>query len=165
MKYCWLANTTGKRDGFHPIDLLQEHNIRDIKVRNMSLPVIGLTSHVKHTFAAVGPYAEWDYIGRMSASIPCQRRVKDHVESDINHFHRGKSHTSPDKEEDVARLQASYHQSGVHRFVRGRKLDAKDKVPDLLAIGSGGGRLSKAIEKWAANRASEWSSKEDWTDY
>jgi len=33
LKYCWLANSTGKQDGFHPIDLLQEHNVRDITVR------------------------------------------------------------------------------------------------------------------------------------
>jgi hypothetical protein len=34
-KYCWLVNTSGKRDAFSPIDLLQEHNVRDIKVRNL----------------------------------------------------------------------------------------------------------------------------------
>jgi hypothetical protein len=32
LKYCWLANTTGREGGFLPIDLLQEHNVRDIKV-------------------------------------------------------------------------------------------------------------------------------------
>ena len=31
-RYCWLANTTGRENSFLPIDLLQEHNIRDIKV-------------------------------------------------------------------------------------------------------------------------------------
>ena len=36
IKYCWLANTTGRRDGFLPIDLLQEHNVRDIKVSSSS---------------------------------------------------------------------------------------------------------------------------------
>ena len=30
--YCWLANTTGRENSFLPIDLLQEHNIQDIKV-------------------------------------------------------------------------------------------------------------------------------------
>jgi hypothetical protein len=50
---------------------------------------------VQHTFAAKGPYVDWDYIGETSASIPCQRKVKDHVESDLNHFLRGKLHSSP----------------------------------------------------------------------
>lgn len=32
MRYCWLANTTGRVGGHLPIDMVQEHNIRDIKV-------------------------------------------------------------------------------------------------------------------------------------
>jgi len=112
----------------------------------------------------LGQYAEWEYIGKTSASIPCQRKVKDQVESEINHFRRGKSHTSPGKEEDVARLQASYRNSGIHINRPGRRLDAKDKVPDFMAIGSETSLL-KTMEKWLANRVSEWSSEEDWTDY
>jgi hypothetical protein len=30
---CWLTSMTGTPDSFQPIDLLQEHNVRDIKVR------------------------------------------------------------------------------------------------------------------------------------
>jgi hypothetical protein len=113
----------------------------------------------------VGPYAEWEYIGKTSASIPCQLKVKDQVESKINHFCQGKSHTSsPGKEEDVARLQASYRNSGIHINRPGRKLDAKDKVPDSMAIGSENSKLLKTMEKWLANWVSEWSSEEDWTD-
>ncbi|KAH9965469.1 hypothetical protein BC827DRAFT_1153743 [Russula dissimulans] len=68
--YCWLANMTGRDDCFLPIDLLQEHNIRDIK----------------HTFTSIGPFATWEYIRKTSMSIPCQRCVKDHVEREVNHF-------------------------------------------------------------------------------
>lgn len=32
LRYCWLANTTGWPGLFEPFDMLQEHNIRDIKV-------------------------------------------------------------------------------------------------------------------------------------
>ncbi|KAF8222270.1 hypothetical protein L208DRAFT_1524744 [Tricholoma matsutake] len=91
IKYCWLANTTGRWDGFLLIDLLQEHNVHNIK------------SHV-----------DWDYIGKMSASIPCQRKVKDHVESDLNHFLCGKSHSSPEKDKDITRLCMSYWASKIH---------------------------------------------------
>lgn len=32
-QHCWLGNTTGRADGYCPLDMIQEHNIRDIKVR------------------------------------------------------------------------------------------------------------------------------------
>jgi hypothetical protein len=120
---------------------------------------------LQHTFAVVGPYADWEYIGQMSASIPCQRKVKDHVEDSINHFRRYKAHTSPKKEEDIACLQASYQASQIHVYKAGRTLDEKDKVPDALRIGSDLSKLPKTFEKWIAGRVSEWASTEDWTEY
>lgn len=101
----------------------------------------------------------------MSASIPCQRKVKDHVEDSINHFWRYKAHTSPKKEEDIACLQASYQASQIHVYKAGRTLDEKDKVPDALRIGSDLSKLPKTFEKWIAGRVSEWASTEDWTEY
>ena len=59
---------------------------------------------VQYMFAASGPNISWDYIGETLASIPCQRRVKDHVEQSLNHFCHGKLHTSLGKEEDVSHL-------------------------------------------------------------
>lgn len=123
------------------------------------------THEIQHTFSVVGPYADWDYIGQTSASIPCQRKVKDHVEDSINHFRRYKAHTSPEKEEDVARLQASYKASEIHVYKAGRRLEAKDKVLDAIRIGSDFNKLPRTFEKWVAGRISEWSSTEDWTDY
>lgn len=166
MNYCWLANTTGKPDSFLPIDLLQEHNVRDIKVSSHLLSFCPPRTHkIKHTFSVVGPYTDWDYIGQVSASIPCQRKVKDHVEDSINHFRRYKAHTSPEKEEDIAHLQASYQASQIHVYKAGRTLDAKDKMPDALKIGSDPIKLSRTFENWIAGRVSEWSNTEDWTDY
>ena len=167
LEYCWLANTTGKPDCFLPIDLLQEHNVRDIKVYFLFLLFClrPRTHGIQHTFSVIGPYADWDYIGQTSASIPCQRKVKDHVEDSINRFRRYKAHTSPEKEEDVARLQASYQASQIHVYKAGRRLEAKDKMPDNLKIGSDPTKLSRTFEKWIANRVSEWSNTEDWTDY
>ena len=134
VRYCWLVNTTGKPDGFLPIDLLQEHNVRDIKVCTPPIQSQKTKSSAFHyTFAVTGPYAEWDYIGKISASIPCQRKVKDHVER----------HTAPDKEEDVARLQASYNLSQIHTKKVGRRLHKRDKAADFIALGSEGTRLRK----------------------
>ena len=127
---------------------------------------IGLIcSLTKHTFAAIGPNAEWDYIGKISASIPCQRKVKDHVERSINHYLRGKSHTSPGKESDIDTLHRNYHQSKVHEYKPGRSLEPKDTQADYIQNGSDATRLKKAIDAWKINWVGKWSGEEDWTDY
>ncbi|KAI0699730.1 hypothetical protein BC835DRAFT_1304423 [Cytidiella melzeri] len=108
LRYCWLANTTGQEGRFFAFDMLQEHNIRDIK----------------HTFAVHGPFSTWEYIKKISAAIPAQWRIKDHVEAEFSHFQRGKSHTTPEWEKDVAGLQESYRvvtiRSSQLQFVAGR---------------------------------------------
>ncbi|KAI0670267.1 hypothetical protein C8Q78DRAFT_1154033 [Trametes maxima] len=53
----------------------------------------------------MGPFATWEYFGKTSASVPAQRRVKDHVEREVNHSYKGKSHTSPNEEKDIMKLQ------------------------------------------------------------
>ena len=110
----------------------------------------------QHTFTGMGPYADWDYIGRTSASIPCQQKLKDHVESDLNHFLCGKSHSSPEKEEDIIRLCMSYQASKIHRNQPRRRLTLKDKVSDAMFIGAESGKLPKTMNKWVVNRVSEW---------
>ncbi|PCH39258.1 hypothetical protein WOLCODRAFT_33102, partial [Wolfiporia cocos MD-104 SS10] len=148
MRYCWLANTTGHPDSFMAFDMLQEHNIRDIK----------------HIFASMGPFATWEYIGKISQAIPTMRKVKDHVEADINHFRRGKSHTSPDKEEDVARLQSVFHCSRVWRYRPTRHLNDADKPSNILKQGSNPDRLGKARENWISSRMGEHSVEQVWQD-
>jgi hypothetical protein len=117
---------------------------------------------MQYTFAASGPNVNWDYIGDISASIPCQRRVKDHVEQSLNHFCRGKSHTSPDKEEDVARLQASYHDSMIHKKIEGRKLESKNRVKDYLAHGTQENAIIHVLGRWSENRIRERSTADAW---
>jgi hypothetical protein len=90
--------------------------------------------------------------------------VKDHIEDEINHFHRGKSHTSPDKEKDVKQLQEAYHNANIHVLTEGREINEKDGFVDIESLGSEAGRLCKAMESWLSNRISEWSDMEDWTE-
>ena len=116
------------------------------------------------TFAAQGPFATWDYINRISASIPTQRKVKDHVEAQFNHFRRGKSHTIPEKEEDIQCLQASYSASKLHQYTPGRRVESIDKVKDVVEQGSDPIRLKKVIERWLATRLTECSSDQDWSE-
>ena len=101
----------------------------------------------------------------MSGSIPCQRKVKDHVEAEVNHFLRGKSHTSPDAEEDIQNLQAAYRRDSIHLFKEGRRLAAKDKVKDYMAVGAEGTKLKKVIQRWVSNRLSEVATTEDFENY
>lgn len=101
----------------------------------------------------------------MSGSIPCQQRVKDHVEAEVNHFLRGKSHTSPDAEKDIRNLQAAYKKDSIHSFNAGRKLAARDKVKDYIAVGVEGTKLKKVIQRWVSNRLSEVATTEDFETY
>jgi hypothetical protein len=110
----------------------------------------------------LGPFATWEFIRRISASIPSQRKVKDHVEAEINHFLRGKSHTTPDAEEDIAHLQMAYHLDKIHIFIPERKLTGKDKAKDYMAVGADGKKLKKLVNKWSENRVSDWSTEENW---
>ncbi|KAI0087265.1 hypothetical protein BDY19DRAFT_893365 [Irpex rosettiformis] len=103
MRFCWLANTTGHENGFLAFDMLQEHNVRDLKV----------------IFAVHGPYASWDYIKRISASIPTQWKLKDHIEREFNHFRCGKSHTTPSHEADVNALHLIYAKEKTHIYKPG----------------------------------------------
>jgi hypothetical protein len=87
--------------------------------------------------------------------------VKDHVEAEVNCYLRGKSHTSPDAEEDIRNLQAAYQKDSIHAFKAGRKLATKDKVKDYMALGVEGTKLKNVITRWVSNRLSEVATTED----
>jgi hypothetical protein len=72
---------------------------------------------------------------------------------------------SPEKEEDITCLCTSYQASKIHSSHARRGLDLKDKVLDVMFIGAESGKLLKTMNKWVANRVSEWSSEEDWKEY
>ena len=129
------------------------------------MPACTRTVFLQHTFAAISPFATWEYIRKTLGTIPCQRKVKDHVELEVNHFLRGKSHTSPDVEEDIRNLQAAYKKDSIHLFNAGRKLAARDKVKDYMALGGEGTKLKKVIQRWVSNRLSEVATTEDFETY
>ena len=81
--------------------------------------------------------------------------MKDHLEAEINASPGGKSHSSPDTEEDIKNLQAAYQKDAIHFFKPGQKLATKDKVKDYLAIGGEGTKLKKVITCWVANQLSK----------
>jgi hypothetical protein len=87
--------------------------------------------------------------------------VKDHVEQSFNHFRRGKSHTSPDHERDVASLQGKYLEARAHVYKPGRHLHAEHKIKDILAFGCNPETLSSMIKRWADNRVGQKSILEN----
>ncbi|KAF7789167.1 hypothetical protein EIP86_000104 [Pleurotus ostreatoroseus] len=124
---------------------MQEQNIGDIKC----------------TFATIGPFATWEGIGKMSAAIPAQRRIKDHVESDINHFRRGKSHTVPNAEADIKLLNRMYKTVSIHEN-KSRSLDSSDKAKDHLKLGAATSKLKAVIQKWTLKRTVERSMEQNY---
>ncbi|EKM48682.1 uncharacterized protein PHACADRAFT_189093 [Phanerochaete carnosa HHB-10118-sp] len=147
MKYCWLANSTGKEGLFKAFDLAQEHNIKDIK---------GL-------FLAFGPHATWEYIKKISAAIPTLRKIKDHVEATVNHYRRGKSHSSPEREEDVAKLQEMYAKQRTHAYTANRHLtNSSDVAEDYIGKGCEPSKLQATIKSWASKRVTSVATTEDW---
>lgn len=118
----------------------------------------------KSTFTVHGPNTSWEYIKKISASIPTQRKVKDHVEAEFNHFRRGKSHTSPQSERDVARLQASYKASKIHTYTPNRHLENSRCAKDFLSLGSEPEKLQGTIDRWGARRLTVRSKQEIWED-
>ncbi|KAF7800317.1 hypothetical protein EIP86_011567 [Pleurotus ostreatoroseus] len=146
LRFCWLGNASGRPDSFLPFDEFMEHNILD----------------TKDTFATLGPSTSWEYLKKTTASIPTQRRIKDHVEAHINHFRRGKSHTNPKKEGDVAMLQAMYARAKIHSYHRSRQLPKESRTEDFIAKGSDPSTLRKTIKKWQEKRVIAKGTKEDW---
>lgn len=90
--------------------------------------------------------------------------MKDHTESEFNHFYRGKSHTSPAKEKDVARLQLSYKTSQIHVYTAGRHLSEARRAKDFLAAGSDILKLQGTIDRWAERRLDTRATQEIWED-
>ncbi len=146
-RYCWVINRTGKRDGFFPVDLGQEHNIRDIKV----------------TWRSFGPGATFNYIQMISPAITIFRAVRDSIRAQFSALvGRGTRHGSPSKEKDVTRLTAMYLGSHVHRHHAGRRFKNPDTDLAKDYISAGADKLigEGVIDKWWNERNFERSQEE-----
>ncbi|KAF8222896.1 hypothetical protein L208DRAFT_1381680 [Tricholoma matsutake] len=81
----WLANLTGKENGFKEMDLLQEH-------QNIWLKII---------YSAKGSNQTWAWLAMISVSIFTLRKVIHNVQLDYRIPHNGMSHTSPSTKDDI----------------------------------------------------------------
>lgn len=166
-KYCWLVNLSGRRNGFCPIDLAQEHNIRDIKVSDSASVVIKFiptTNVSQYTFASLGPGVTWEFIGKISSAIPSLRKLKDHFENEWNTYSRYQKHTHPDYQADIERLERAYLVAKLHCKVEGRKLGENHKDTDYVQTGAVAINTGKPISRWQARRKRDESDKEVWAE-
>lgn len=102
-------------------------------------------------------------IGRISPAIPALRKIKDHIEAEFSHFRRGKSHTSPEAEEDIQKLQDALSQSRVHVY-DGTRTSSSSKITDYMAVGSDIEKVTKALEQFHAKRDRGQSTEELWPE-
>jgi len=157
----WLVNTSGRRDGFYPIDLGQEHGVRDIKVSKVKKAAEGLLNRTQCTFDSSGPGVTWDYIKRISGAIPTLRKFKDHFQYHWNNYSRYSKHSSPTYENNVKLLCDAYEVSEIHKK-KVRK--HKESFPDVYQKGEEALGSGKVIQKWHERRKRKVSEKQVWTE-
>ncbi|TFK58743.1 hypothetical protein BDN72DRAFT_781667 [Pluteus cervinus] len=146
---CWLVNFTGKPTDFLPIDMAQEHNIKDIKV----------------THRSEGPNVDWDYLKKLHPAIHTIRAVTTHVNTEFKTLARGKKHTIPRREFDIQTLQNSYQASNIYTYTPKRKPASKDdRVKDLLKIGAEKLLKTKVLERWVDHRSFLRSEDQLWSE-
>ena len=145
--HCWLANMSGKHDGFLPFDQAQEHNNRDIKVN----------------YRSQGPSIDWEYLKKLHPAIHIINAVGVHVEQEFQTLSRGKKHAVPKKEHDIQVLQQSYRMARVHYHESGRKIKSKrDRAKDLATTGAVMLEQSKALDRWIEGRSFVRSTEQEW---
>ena len=104
-------------------------------------------------FDRLGPTTTWEYVGKISPAIPTLRRLVDHMEGTVNSYRRYKKHTVKSAEDDVAKLMLIFHESAVHRHVDGRKVEAKEKFPDIWTKGFNIVSKGESLARWFENRS------------
>ncbi|KIJ10153.1 hypothetical protein PAXINDRAFT_164295 [Paxillus involutus ATCC 200175] len=133
-EHCWLVNFEGKPNSFLPIDMAQEHNIKDIKV----------------TYKSEGPNIKWEYFKKLHPAIHVICKLGKHMEKEFNTLTRGKKHGVPKKDTDVMLLESSYREARLHEKIPGHKLKGlkRDKVVDVLTKGAVKLHTGHSIDRW-----------------
>lgn len=117
----WLANLSGKVNGFKEMDLLQEH-------QNFWAKII---------YCAKGSNRSWEWLAMVSVSIFALRDVIRQVQSEYKTPFNATSHTSPSAEADLKTLRnyLKSEQLQTYKFDRDNNQYATP-VRDLLAVGA-----------------------------
>lgn len=117
----WLANLTGKVDGFKEMDLLQEH-------QNFWAKII---------YSARGSNRSWEWLAMVSVSIFALRDVIRRVQSEYKTPFNSTSHTSPSTEADLKILRDHLKDLKLQTYMPERENNQyASEVRDLLAVGA-----------------------------
>ncbi|KAJ7572843.1 hypothetical protein C8J56DRAFT_806278, partial [Mycena floridula] len=126
-------------------DQAQEHNIKDIKV----------------TYRSDGPHLNWEYLKKLHPAIPVIRELATFMERIFGTWTRGKKHTTPKREPDVAKLEQSYREFTFHVYQPGREVPVKSRVKDYLNQGGIEIQTGPTILNWAEGRRYPRSTEQD----
>lgn len=104
----------------------------------------------------------WESLRKHSPAAPTLRAVQEHVEQECGIVSRGKKHTVPSRERDIAILVSAYQASQVHVYTNGRAVNEKDDAKDVVIDGVG--KLQGVIDRWALSRRLPRSTMEDYEE-
>ncbi|KAJ7247717.1 hypothetical protein C8J57DRAFT_1080662, partial [Mycena rebaudengoi] len=131
-------NQLPKPDTFLPVDMAQEHNIKDIKI---------------HTLSCFCPNDDWKYSKKLHPAIHVIKSVATYMESEFNTASRGKKHKPPKKELDVTEMQKWQRVSKSNKTIRAQKVgDKREKIKNYISNGQVNLQVNNRIECWAENR-------------
>ena len=112
----------------------------------------------------MGPGAGQKYIEKISPAIPKLAYLQQIIEKELDGFKRGKKHTSPSKERDVAMLTSTYLMGRVHETIPGRRVPVEaDYKPDFVTKGSHELFEKGAFDQWWQSRSFPRSTEERYT--
>ncbi|PPR00907.1 hypothetical protein CVT26_015517 [Gymnopilus dilepis] len=117
----WLANLSGKINGFKEMDLLQEH-------QNFWLKII---------YNAKGSNRSWEWLAMVSVSIFALREVIRQVQTNFQTPHNSNSHTSPSTKSDQKVVRDYLKEQDIQTYTPDRlNNEWATPVRDLMVEGA-----------------------------
>ncbi|KAI0344970.1 hypothetical protein BDW22DRAFT_1370596 [Trametopsis cervina] len=118
----WLVNTTGRENGFIPLDLLQEHQ----------------NFWIKKIYSAQGPNASWEWLEMVAPCINILRELVSQFHGALG-AHQGSKHAAPDLSNDIHELMRSLELHQVYTRQPNRTIEdsagKSGEVRDILTEG------------------------------
>ena len=107
-----------------------------------------------------GPHGGFKYLNKLTPALRTILQVNEHIEGEFGVLSRRKKHSSPDKEPDVKKLIASYHQARIYAHKNNRTFKKGAVAKDVIHTGMLALQKNKFFAKWHKKRAFPWSTEE-----
>ena len=135
----WLANLTGKVDGFKEMDLLQEHQNFWAKVsfQLVCLCYLQVSWRLQIIYSARGSNRSWSWLTMVTVSIFTLRDVIRCIQVQYKIPHNSTSHTSPAAEKDIKDVRDYLEAQSLQSYLPQRENNTHaTPVRDLMVSGS-----------------------------